>query len=217
MNPHVQPRRSPRGLGWVVWGGIVLVVGLIAVSFWKERSHSRRPVLPVLGTVAAFQLTNQFEQRMGLEDFSNQVWLANVVFTRCPGPCTALTQRMREVQRSLGTNSPVRLVSLTADPLFDVPGVLRAYADRFDADQTRWHFLTGPKLEVYRLAIDALKFAVVEKETPLQTTLDDLFIHSTMIALIDRLGRIRRYVEGDATNAVALLRESCDQLLREKL
>ena len=152
------------------------------------------PPLDVLGQVPDFTLTNQFGQRLSLANLLGQVWVADVIFTRCPMSCERMTQRMHALENDVSSRLPVKFVSITADPGFDSPEVLKAYAERHKVDESRWHFLTGIKRDVYALSVGGLKFAVVENEN--KTIPDDLFVHSTQFALVDKQGRIRGYFEG---------------------
>jgi protein SCO1/2 len=55
------------------------------------------------------------------------------------------------VQRTLQGDAgmrDVRLVSVTLDPEFDTPAVMKAHAARFKADPAIWSFLTGDPKEV---------------------------------------------------------------------
>src|SRR5882724_3085730 len=61
-----------------------------------------------------------------------------------------MTRQMKQRQDSLPPRSQAKLVSLTTNPDFDTPRVLKAYAERFGADPNRWMFLTGAKKESRR-------------------------------------------------------------------
>ena len=126
--------------------------------------------------------------------------------TRCPGPCARMSRQMAELQSHLGADPRVRLISLTTDPDYDQPEVLRRYAEKFGAQPTRWWFLTGLKQEIGRLAVEGLKLTAREKNPEERASDADLFIHSTVFALVDKHGRLRAVfetqpvqgVEGDA-------------------
>ena len=60
---------------------------------------------------------------------------------------------MAHLQHDLAGTKGVSLVSFTVDPEFDRPAVLRAYADRFQADPKHWLFLTGEQHEMHRLIV----------------------------------------------------------------
>lgn len=181
-------------LSRTLWVGVGLVIVILCVSFVLSRlqpATSRAPQLPVLSQVADFTLTNQAGQRVTLADLRGQVWLADIIFTRCAGPCPRMTQQMRSVQAALPANSAARLVSLTTDPDFDTPEVLARYAARFEAQPARWQFLTGDKAQIAALAGDSLKLAALEKKPEERADPADLFIHSTLFVLVDRQGRLR--------------------------
>ena len=156
--------------------------------------------LPILGTLGEFQLTNQLGKPMTLGSLQGQVCVFDIIFSRCPGPCALITRHMAALQKAISEEAPVRFLSLTTDADFDTPGVLKAYGDRFGVDHERFHFLTGSKLEVHRVATSpkgGLMLAVVEKQPEERLTDEDLFIHSTRFVVVDKQGRIRAFFDGE--------------------
>lgn len=184
-----------RTVEWAVWGGIAFVVLAILGAFVRERIHTPSKPLMVISQVADFSLTNQLDHPVTLADLRGQVWVADIIFTRCPGPCATMTKRMSELQAALPANTPAKLVSLTTDPAHDTPRALATYAERFGADPNRWHFLTGPKADLVKLAVNSLKLTVLDKEEAKRTSPDDLFIHSTIFVVVDKQGRLRAVFE----------------------
>lgn len=174
-----------------IWIGLVLIVVILSLSFWQTRRNTMN--LPELGQVAPFTLTNQLGQVVTEANLLGHVWLADIIFTRCPGPCARMTRQMAEVQRALPAESTARLISLTSDPSFDTSEVLAKYGTRFGASSSRWQFLTGTKAEIANLAIASLKLTAVEKAEQERTSPEDLFIHSTMFVLVDKKGRLRGF------------------------
>lgn len=146
--------------------------------------------LPVICQLDDFSMTNQSGQTVRRADLAGQVWVADVIFTRCPGPCAMMTTRMADLQASVPKDWPVRFISLTADPEYDTPEVLRTYADEYQADSQRWHFLHSTKAAIVDLAVNHLKLVVLDKEQERESA-NDLFIHSTTLALVDKHGRLR--------------------------
>ncbi|HWG45342.1 MAG TPA: SCO family protein [Gemmataceae bacterium] len=146
--------------------------------------------LPVICQLADFSMTNQLEQTVRRADLLGEVWVADVIFTRCPGPCAMMTARMADLQASIAKERPVKFISLTADAEYDTPKVLRGYAERFQADSQRWNFLHASKPAIVDLAVNNLKLVVLDKEQERQSA-NDLFIHSTSLALVDKHGRLR--------------------------
>lgn len=157
----------------------------------QSRRNVPPPSLPVISQVSAFALTNQLGQRATLETLKGKVWVADIVFTRCAGPCPLMTRKMRELQDALPAGSTAQLVTLTTDAENDTPDVLKKYGEKFGANSARWALLTGDKREIANLAIDGLKLTAVAKKPEERTDPADLFIHSTIFVIVDKQGRLR--------------------------
>ena len=193
--PAASPRPQARSVEWAVWGGLVFVVLAIVAAYVRERQRLAASQLPVIAPVADFTLTNQLARPVRLADLRGQVWIADIIFTRCPGPCATMTRRMGELQAALAPSLPVKFISLTTDPAHDTPRTLAAYAERFGADANRWQFLTGPKADLVKLAVNNLKLTVLDTEEAKRTSPNDLFIHSTIFVVVDKQGRLRAVFE----------------------
>ena len=220
-----------KSLQWIVWGGMALTIAGITLAFivGKGRGGKDTPGsvetpdfsanadghLPVLFEVTDFALTNQNGQVVTRADLRGKIWIADIIFTLCGGPCPDMTRRMAELQTALSAVGPLRFVTLTTHPEHDTPPVLQAYARRFGAQSGRWHFLTGTKKQIIDLAIHGLKFTALEKETEKQENPNDLFIHSTVFVLIDRQGRARAVFESDQVDSRQQVVKAVDQLLHE--
>ena len=196
MTTEASTRKPGHRVEWLVWSALVLTVVAIIVAFFRARmmdSGLKRP-LDVIAQVPDFTLTNQLGQSISRSNLLGQVWVADVIFTRCPVSCERMTQRMKALADEVPARLPVKFVSLTADPGYDTPGIMKTYAEARGLDQSRWHFLTGIKRDVYGLSIDGLKFTVLDNDK--KTDPNDLFIHSTTFVLIDKRGKIRASFEG---------------------
>src|SRR5262245_13414902 len=140
--------RPARKVEWLIWAGLALIILTLLLLFLlaavKLRAN-RGKQLPIYGTVTEFTLTNQYGKPVSLADLRGHVWVADIIFTRCAGPCPIMTRQMKELQDALPAASATRLVSLTTDPDYDSPQVLKTYSERFGADQQRWLYLTGTK------------------------------------------------------------------------
>ena len=201
----------------MVWGALgVVVVGIAALFVREELQMRSLPKLPVISTVQEFQLTNQLGAAVSLGNLRGKVWVADIIFTRCPGPCAMMTRHLSALQGALPKTDQLGFLSLTADPEFDQPDVLKKYAELFGADQGRWQFLTGPKSSVYRLAIESLKLSVADNPEAGAGRLEDLFIHSTRFVVLDRQGRLRAFVDGADPKCREQLRPIIKALLAEK-
>ena len=128
---------------------------------------------------------------------------------------------MSLLQAALPPASRAKLVTLTTDPDFDTPPVLKKYGERFGADTNRWMFLTGTKLEIGKLAANSLKLTAVPVKPEDQKNPADLFIHSTIFVIVDKQARLRGTfeTEGDGvdwTNVQPRILATVNQLEHEK-
>ena len=154
--------------------------------------------------VPQFRLTSQTGALFDSSSLQGHVWVADFIYTNCPGPCPLMSRRMKRIAQA--TDGGVRMVSFTVDPARDTPPVLTAYGQRYDADPQRWSFLTGDPKTLEMLDRDAFKLG----------DLDPSFNHSTRFVLVDGKGRIRGYygmgmdrmLERIASDAHALEKEN---------
>ncbi|MGZ8898677.1 MAG: SCO family protein [Limisphaerales bacterium] len=203
-----------RGLRMLVWAILGLVMVAILVVFINTQGN--RSKLPQFGTVQPFTLTNQLGETVTLQTLRGNVWVADIIFARCPGPCPKMTEEMAKLQSAFATNQPLRFVTLTTDPKNDTVSALKEYAEKFSADPARWHFLTGPRREIVaNLAVGSLKLATVEKDKTLQENENDLFIHATMFVLVDKAGEIRGFYESLEPGFQEKIRADINSLLAE--
>ena len=165
----------------------------------KELKHYRQ--LP------PFQLTSQDGQSVTLADFKGKVWLADFVYTTCPGPCPIITAHLARLQQSLPADPSLRFASISTDPESDTPAVLKKYAEKYHASD-RWTFLTGPKDQVYSLIQKGFMLAI---EKPAGAPI----LHSTKLMLVDKSGVIRNFYDGATSEADPEIKEDIALLLRE--
>ncbi len=176
---------------WAGTGTLVAAV-LLAILFAliRIKSAGGKP-LPVYGQVADFSLTNQDGQAVSLANLRGHVWVADIIFTRCAGSCPRMSSQMKQLQDALPADSQTKLVSLTTDPTYDTPRILKIYARRFGANPKRWMFLTGTPRQIAHVARDSLKLSAVPKAPSQRQSPNDLFIHSTIFVVIDKEARLR--------------------------
>ncbi len=163
---------------------------------------SRKP-LPVFSQVPDFVLNTESGKPFVRQGLAGHVWVADFVFTNCEGPCPRMSSRMLAIQKQ--TPNSVKLVSFTVDPVRDTPEVLAQYAKHFNADSSRWSFLTGTPEVLNYLAHDVFKLGSVG------AGLD----HSTRFVLIDKKGRIRGYYGLSDGDAVARVTADASRLENE--
>src|SRR5271154_1601016 len=121
--------KTSQQLPRTLWLGVSLLFGLLGLIYLLSLAEISRAVkhAPVLGQIADFTLTNQDGKITTLADLTNHVWVADIIFTRCAGPCPRMTGHMKSVQDALPPTSDAKLVTLTTDPGYDSPAVMEKY------------------------------------------------------------------------------------------
>ncbi|SDD30360.1 protein SCO1/2 [Algoriphagus faecimaris] len=150
--------------------------------------------------IPEFTFTNQNGEAVGRATMEGKVTILDFFFTSCPSICPIMSKEMERVNDMFREEKQVQILSISIDPEYDTPEILKEYAERHGAQAGKWDFLSGPKDETYALA--RCGFAL--------PTLDGLgnpddFVHSDKFVLIDEQGRIRGYYSGTNREDVDLL------------
>lgn len=211
---NLSPVRAPNSWPALAWklglfGTPILIAAGLFLLRQVEVARLANHQLPDDGLVPVFQLVNQDNQSFGTEQLRGKIWIADFVYTSCPGPCPMISSRMGELQKPL-KDTDVKLATFSVDPQHDTPTVLRDYAARLNAEPGRWNFLTGDKGTIYRLARDGFKLATMEDPQGPGP------IHSTRMVLVDRRGSIRGYYDALEADAVTRLLADTHHLLQDQ-
>jgi protein SCO1 len=193
---------------WTILALIILgMVGYFIRESWQKVIAASRVTLPSFEAVTPFSLTERSGRTVTDQDLRGLVWVANFIFTTCPGPCPMMSQRMQGLQHALLKTEKVKLVSFSVDPETDTPAVLQTYSENFYAKPDRWWFLTGGHEVVQRLAVNAFRLPV-SRNPDEEVPKFGKFLHSTRFVLVDINGMIRGYYD-------SLDREFQPHLLRD--
>ncbi len=152
----------------------------------------------VFHKIPDFVLTDQSGNAFSSKQTRGKIYVANFFFTRCGTICPKLSSAMVRVQDIFLDSPDVLMVSHSVDPNHDTPEVLAAYAKKYDAKAGKWFFLTGDKKAVYDLAIKGYKLPVADASEYDKSikNVDEMFIHSEKLMLIDKEGYIRGIYDG---------------------
>ena len=161
-----------------------------------------------------YQFTNEVGQVVRLADMKGQAYAFTFIFTRCPYPdfCPRMSKYMRAVYDGMSNleDGPDnwRLFSITIDPEFDTPAVLKGYAQAYGYDPKRWNYLTAPLIDITAVSEQVgLQFYRPEPGNPAGLN------HNLRTVVVDATGIIRRILPGnewDAGEIVAALREGAE-------
>ena len=178
--------RGQKVVTFALWGLLFAAMAfVVAMKFWPRHKASD---LPVLWPAAQFSLVDQDGKAFSSQDLRGRPWVAGYVFTRCAGACPRLTATMAQLQKKLPQD--VHLVSFSVDPENDKPEVLKQYAATYKADESRWHFLTGPKNYVVKLVREDMKMPYGETNN-----VDEPILHSDKLTLNDAEGNVREHYD----------------------
>ena len=111
-------------------------------------SEDAPPILAPGDQIGDAALVDQDGASRPFSSFRGHRVAVTFVYTRCPFPefCPMMDRHFRAVQQAIADTpalGDVRLVTVTMDPVFDTPAVLKRHAERRGADPRVWTFLTG--------------------------------------------------------------------------
>ena len=216
--PSAPPVQSPSFYRW-----LMLVLGTLIVLVLLYRSTEDTPqapgvqtdTLPKMSVVGPFALTERSGRQITNRDLNGKIWVADFVYTTCPGPCPMVTANLAAVQKATANDPNVQLVTFTVDPQTDTPGVLAKYADKYGADANRWWFLTGPEKPLYSLIQNSFLQAVQDNRTQQTEPGQFTVTHSTYFALVDTEGDVRGFYDGAGPSDHADLLRDIKKLEKE--
>ncbi len=180
---------------------------------WAPFEAREEPARPAVTPVEAGQpvpdetFIDQDGRAFALSDLRGSFVLLTFIYTRCPLPefCPRMDRQFAAVQRAIEAGEvkgPVRLVSVTFDPDYDSPAVLREHAARVGANPRVWTFATAPRDRVdafgARLGLDVIR----DPKNASDIT------HNLRTAVIDAEGRLvtvfgSEWTPGQALRALA--------------
>ena len=182
---------------------IAVAVFLLATYFLNYTGKENE--LPEIGMVPEFEFVNSEQEKITLNNLKGKVWVADFIFTTCTMACPMMTGNMNIIHKKYKKNDDVRLVSISVYPEYDTPEVLTKYASQYDANTSRWYFLTGEESTVKRVIKDGFKIGDYE----------DIIFHSEKFALVDKKGMIRAYYNGMKTEDMKKLKKDINILLKQ--
>jgi len=194
---------------------LMLVLALILAGVIGARLALSRHPSPIAGatpiteygTLKEFSLTDQNGNTFNSSSMKGSVWIADFVFTRCMGPCPLVTSKMIQWQKEFPSSTGLKFMTFSVDPEYDTPAILKKYATSYQADESRWTFLTGDHKKVYGIIRD--NFHLVVEPGASETDI----IHSLHHVLIDKSGTILGYFNSADSADVEQLKTRLKKIL----
>jgi len=171
--------------------------GAKAMQDVNQRLHtttatmSRRKYVKQGDYIPNFAMTDQNGKFLQIRELKGKAFVLNFIFTRCtvPAMCPASTTRMSDLQKSAAEAelNNLHFVTITFDPEFDSPGILRQYANGYGLSLDNFHLLTGTTQVVQNLL---RQFGILTLEE------DGTINHTMATLLVDEKGRVAYRKEG---------------------
>jgi len=193
------------------------VIGLLLLSCATK--EERLPIFgqrEVVGTdtvyhsIAPFSFVDQDSTIITNDTFRDKIYVADFFFTTCRTICPIMKTQMLRVYEATREMPDVLILSHTIDPDYDTVALLHDFADRLGVESKRWHFVTGVKDSIYKIAQTSYFATAMEDKTE-----PDGFIHSGAFLLIDKKQRIRGKYDGTKEEDVNRLIVDIKRLRRE--
>jgi protein SCO1/2 len=156
---------------------------------WKgEKDFS----IDTLHVIAPFEFMDQHHEFVTNKTLKGKIYIANFIFTQCPGICPKMTNHLMKVQESFSDNAQVMIVSHTVMPWADSVERLNEFAKLNQINYNKWRLLTGRQSELYTLARQSYFAEEVAGFTRDSTD----FVHTEHCLLVDREGHLRGLYNG---------------------
>lgn len=144
-------------------------------------------------SIEDFEFVNQNGEKVSRSHFDGKIYVANFFFTTCPGVCPKMTNNLKIVYNAFFDDEDVAIISHTVMPWVDDVGKLAEYASLNEIKSEKWSLVTGDKKDLYKIARDSY-FA--DEGFGKTLTVEDDFLHTENVFLIDEMKRIRGVYNG---------------------
>ena len=175
----------------------------VLLSACVKKTEGPPPPLPIFGerdvegtdtvyhTIADFKFVDQDSSEITNETFKDKIYVADFFFTTCRTICPIMKTQMLRVYDSIQNDQDVLLLSHTIDPEYDTVALLHDFAERLGVKSSKWHFVTGTKDDIYKIAQTSYFATAMQDKSEA-----DGFIHSGAFLLVDKHRRVRGTYDG---------------------
>ncbi|MDA1273959.1 MAG: SCO family protein [Verrucomicrobia bacterium] len=149
-----------------------------------------------------YRFTNELGRVVGFEDYKGKALAITFIFTRCPIPefCPLMSKQFTAVQNRLASmpEAPTNwhLFSVSFDPHYDTPAILKGYAKIYGYDPEHWSFVTGSMIDIDAIT-EQFGLPVVQDGGSLS--------HKLRTVVVDAQGRIQNIFMGNQWKPTELM------------
>lgn len=171
-------------------GYVVFFVVLTTVFFYFvfAGTDNWKAKLPTVSYVRPFSFINQDGKTVDESDLKGKVTVVEYFFTTCKGICPKMNASLKNIYTKYKENPDFLILAHTVQPEKDSIARLRFYADSMKIDTKKWMLVTGRKDSLYKAARASY---LLDDPANNVEKLDDQFIHTQFVALVDKSGNVR--------------------------
>lgn len=141
-----------------------------------------------------YRFTNELGRAVSFSDHKGKALALTFIFTRCPIPefCPLMSKHFTAVQNQLSTTPDApknwHMFSISFDPHYDTPAILRGYAKIYGYKPEHWSFVTGSMIDIDAIT-EQFGLPVVQQGGTLS--------HKLRTVVVDSQGRIQNIFIGN--------------------
>ncbi len=163
----------------------------VALTDEMEQSNAIKVNDTLWHTVPDFSFDGHTGRKVTHNDFKDKIFIADFFFSHCPSICPQMSKQLQRVQYEFRKDTMIKILSHTVDPERDSIPRLAEYAELYEADSTKWLFVTGSKVDLYEQARKGYYVVITEGDGGAED-----FIHTPNLVLVDKERVIRGYYDG---------------------
>ncbi len=171
-------------------GYIIFFIVLTAAFFYFvfAGTDNWKAKLPVVSYVQPFSFINQDGKTVTAEDLKGKVTVVEYFFTTCKGICPKMNKSLQTIYEQYKDEPDFLVLAHTVQPENDSIQRLKFYADSMKIDTKKWMLLTGRKDSLYKAA--RASYLLDDPQNNVEK-IEDQFIHTQFLALVDKSGNVR--------------------------
>lgn len=194
---------------------VLLLTGFyVSLSFTKGFFDVK---LPVMSYVQDFSFTDQNGQTVTGKTVDGDIYVTNYFFTTCKGICPKMNFNLKGVYDKFKDHKDFAVISHSSMPATDSVPLLKAYEEKMlpndHNNPAKWYFVTGNKDSLYKMARQSY---LLDNPNNSSVNIDEAFIHTQFIALVDKQKRVRGIYDGLKPTELARLETDIQKLFTEK-
>lgn len=169
------------GIFFIVLTSVFFYFVFAGTDNWKAK-------LPTVSYVKPFSFTNQDGRTVDENDLKGKVTVVEYFFTTCKGICPKMNSSLKKIYAEYKDEPDFMILAHTVQPEKDSVPRLKFYADSMKIDTKKWVLVTGRKDSLYKAARGSY---LLDDPANSVEKLEDQFIHTQFVALVDKSGNVR--------------------------